>query len=236
VSQIRALWRVVAGELGATVLLVLVTVLSGLARSELRSVEANRRSARRRRPGHRSQTLPVALLEASANRSPALFYEDIFFEAAQSLARRGDKLAIVRSASPKELARRLVPELGTARVKQLPAMPTPEVLADVAERLRRVLPPKPVTSAWADLRAVTRGRMVPPRRGDPRSEGTIRAPAGRARSTRSAARGRPHSSPREPDVAQTAGCDDQPRGRRYVRQWSGARIGVASFLVTHDIQ
>jgi|GEM_PF-1337235 len=240
--------------------------------------------------------LALEEIAASSNRSPALVYEDIFFEAAQSLARRGDKLALVRqieclaeelthttennvrmelrdlalfylelgehrrglellaetlrhapadpwaynvialrlprlglpslgklaaerglelvrrgrdperlsdrlrdllreagtaedrsdapvdalqdlrdalhthfdvegSASPEELARRLVPELGTARVKQLPAMPTPEVLAEVAERLRRVLPPKPVTSAWADLRAVTRGRMVPPRRG-----------------------------------------------------------------------
>ncbi len=235
-------------------------------------------------------------IAASSDRSPALFYEDIFFEAAQSLARRGDKLALVRqieclaeelthttennvrmelrdlalfylelgehrrglellaetprhapadpwaynvialrlprlglpslarlaaerglelvhrdgdperlrdqfrdllreagtaedrsdapsdtshdlrdalhtdfdvegSASPEELARRLVPELGTARVKQLPAIPTPEVLADVAERLRRVLPPKPVATAWSDLRTVTRGRMVPPRTG-----------------------------------------------------------------------
>jgi hypothetical protein len=68
------------------------------------------------------------------------------------------------TASPEELARRLVPELATARVKQLPAMPTPVVLADVAERLRRVLPPKPVASAWSDLSAV-RGRMVPPRSG-----------------------------------------------------------------------
>ena len=40
-------------------------------------------------------------------------------------------------------------------------MPTPEVLADVAERLRRILPPKPVASAWSDLSAA-RGRLVPP--------------------------------------------------------------------------
>jgi hypothetical protein len=243
-----------------------------------------------------SGALALEEIAASSNRSPALFYEDIFFEAAQSLARRGDKLALVRqieclaeelahttennvrmelrdlalfcldlgdpgrgllllaetlrhapddpwqynvmalrlpglglpslgklaaerglelvgrdgdpgglrdqlrkllreigaaedrpdapveaiedlrdalhtdfdvegSASPEELARRLVPELGTARVKQLPAMPTPEVLADVAESLRRVLPPKPVASAWSDLGTVTRGRMVPPRTG-----------------------------------------------------------------------
>jgi uncharacterized protein len=240
-----------------------------------------------------SATLALEEIAASSNRSPALFYEDIFFEAAQSLARRGDKGALVRqieclaeelthttennvrmelrdlalfylelgdpgrglrllaetlrhapddpwtfnvmalrlpkvglpslgkvaaerglelvgregdpgglrdqlrnllreigaaedrsdapaeaikdlgealhtpfdargSESPEELAMRLVPELATARVKELPPMPTPEALADVAERLRRVLPPKPVASPWSGSMA-SRGRMVPPR-------------------------------------------------------------------------
>jgi tetratricopeptide (TPR) repeat protein len=243
-----------------------------------------------------SGVLALEEIAASSNRSPALFYEEVFFEAAQSLARRGDRLALVRqieclaeelthttehnvrmelrdlalfylelgdhgrglgllaetlrhdpadpwaynvialrlprlglpslgrhaaqrglelvrrdrdperlndqlrellreigsaedrsdapaeaiedlldalhtdfavkgSASPEDLALRLVPELATARVKQLPPMPAPEVLADVAERLRRILPSKPEASAWSDLRAATQGRRVPPRTG-----------------------------------------------------------------------
>ena len=63
------------------------------------------------------------------------------------------------------MALRLVPELATARVKQLPPMPAPEVLADVAERLRRILPSKPEASAWSDVRAATQGRRIPPRTG-----------------------------------------------------------------------
>ena len=46
--------------------------------------------------GWDSAALALEEIAASSNRSPALFYEDIFFEAAQSLARRGDKLALVR--------------------------------------------------------------------------------------------------------------------------------------------
>jgi hypothetical protein len=43
-----------------------------------------------------SGALALEEIAASSNRSPALFYEDIFFEAAQSLARRWDKLALFR--------------------------------------------------------------------------------------------------------------------------------------------
>jgi tetratricopeptide (TPR) repeat protein len=59
----------------------------------------------------------------------------------------------VASESPRDLALRLVPEVATARVKELPSMPTPDALAEIGARLRPLLGSAPSaltdgSSAW----------------------------------------------------------------------------------------